>query len=64
MSCLETAVAQRIGSTVFTVTAPLLDFVRNDARFIALLQKMGLGYLTTRACTPEWRPGSNRERQA
>jgi hypothetical protein len=42
----------------------LLDFVRNDARFIALLQKMGLGYLTTRACTPEWRPGSNRERQA
>jgi tetratricopeptide (TPR) repeat protein len=54
--CLEVAVDQRTSSTVFMVTHPYLDFVRRDPRFIALLQKMGLGYLTTRTWQPEWRP--------
>jgi TolB-like protein/cytochrome c-type biogenesis protein CcmH/NrfG len=53
--CLEVAVDQRTSSTVFMVTHPYLDFVRRDPRFIALLQKMGLGYLTTRTWQPEWR---------
>jgi tetratricopeptide (TPR) repeat protein len=56
IQCLEVGIAQRISSTVFMVTNPFLDFVRQDPRFVALLQKMGLGYLTTRTWQPEWRP--------
>jgi tetratricopeptide (TPR) repeat protein len=54
--CLEVAVDRRTSSAVFMVTHPYLDFVRQDPRFVALLQRMGLAYLATRRWTPEWRP--------
>jgi len=54
--CLEVAVAERTSSTLFLVTHPYVDFVRKGPRFIALLQKMGLEYLTTRSWQPEWKP--------
>ena len=56
IECLKVAVDQRNSSTLYMLTHPFTDFVRQDPRFVALLQQAGLGYLATRTFEPEWSP--------
>jgi tetratricopeptide (TPR) repeat protein len=56
ISDLEQAVDERASSTLFLFTAPYLDFVRQDPRFIALLRRAGLERLAKYRGYPEWYP--------
>jgi TolB-like protein/lipoprotein NlpI len=58
MRCLEEAFAERSASLVFHLTHPLVDCVRGQPRFNALLRRMRLEHLSAYAPRPAWRPGA------
>lgn len=54
INCLEQAFDERSASLVFHLTHPLVDCVRQDARFNALLTRMKLDHLATYRPQREW----------
>jgi serine/threonine-protein kinase len=56
LRCLEEAIEARSSSTLFALIHPFTDFVADDPRFHALLERAGLEYLIGRRPQPRWLP--------
>jgi serine/threonine protein kinase len=56
MRLLESASEARSASLIFMPTHPLVDCVRDDPRFAALLRRMKLDHLVDYRPEPAWRP--------